>query len=295
MNSNKRSIFRIGSLSAIALSVLAAVFYAVAYSSDYDIELRHFSRGSVPAVIVAVLFGIVIAVVSASAILLRKSGTLKENEPNQIESYGLWLTSFIFIAFGMISIYYNTNTMTQGAVGIGVLASKVIAPLAILSCIPFILASTNLRGSNWHQLSTCFPILWGVALLFKYYFDLEDMPLNDPELALTILAISSLVVFFISESRSTFGINSPSVSFFGNCIAVCLGGSISTIRIILSLVTTHTIPSLMENIIFFIISALALIRLLMLEFKFKASSEDFDLYSEESTETITTDSEEADA
>ena len=52
----------------------------------------------------------------------------------------------------------------------------------------------------------------------------------------------------------------------------------STVRIILSLVTVHTLPSLMENVIFFTISALAFVRLVVLEFKFPADDVENELY-----------------
>ncbi|MBR6807957.1 MAG: hypothetical protein IKM46_06220 [Clostridia bacterium] len=280
MNSKKRNIFRIGSISALALSVIASVFYAVAYSSDYDLNLRHFTPGSVTAVIFGVLFAVAIAIVSTGAILIRKSGKTADREPNQIETFGLWLTTFMFIAFGILSFISPANTSSD-QMNIGVLASKVIAPLALLSAAPFALASSSrLRGSSWHSITSCCPILWGSCLLFKYYFDLTDMPLNDPELALTIVSIASLIIFFISESRSALGINTPSIAFFANCLAVCLGGCVSTVRIILSLVTTHTLPSLMENIIFFSVSALAFVRLIVLEFKFPKAEDEFVLYSE---------------
>ena len=280
MNSKKRNIFRICGISALALAVIASAFYAVAYSSDYDLSLRHFIPGSVTAVVFGVFFIISIAVVSVGAVLIRKSGKLLDKEPNQIETFALWLTTFMFLAFGVLSFMSPSNTSTA-QINIGVLASKLIGPLAIISAAAFALAaSTRLRGTSWHALSSCFPILWGSCLLFKYYFDLEDMPLNDPELALTIVSISSLIIFFISESRCALGIATPSVSFFANCLAVCLGGCVSTVRIILSLVTTHNLPSLMENIIFFTISALAFVRLIVMEFKFTEHDDEANLYTD---------------
>lgn len=281
MNNKTRSIFRIGSISSIVLSVIAAIIYAIAYSSDYDTVLRHYKTGSVTAVVFAVFYAICIAVVSVSAILIRKRGTLEEGDPSQIEVFMLWLTAFMFFSFGVISFAFPTTTPT--AITIGTLSAKLIAPLAVLSAVSFVLSiSSKFRRSTIHAVTTFFPILWGVCLLFKYYFDLEDMPLNDPDLALTIVSVAALIVFFLSESRSALGINSPAISYFANCIAVCLGGTVSTVRIILSLVSSFTIPSLMENIIFFSVSVLAFIRLLVLDFKLPDESADpYGLYAAE--------------
>lgn len=281
MNSKKRSIFRFGGISAAALAVIASVFYVIAYLRDYDLALRHFSVESVTSVLFTVFFFAATAAVTVSAVLIRRGGTLSDTDPSQIETFALWLSAFVFFAFGAISVLFS-QTATPSASFIGTLASKLITPLALLSAIPFALAtSTRLRKTAIHGFTTFFPILWGVCLLFKYYFDLTDMPLNDPELVLTIVCISSLVLFFVSESRSALGISSPAISFFCSTIAFCLGGCISTSRIILSLITEHNIPSLMENVIFFVIAVLALIRLLVLERKFTAPENDFDARLEE--------------
>lgn len=288
MNSKKISIFRIGGISAAFLSVFASVFYVIAYMNDYDITIRHFETGSVTATIFTVLFFIVAAVVTVCAILIRRGGKLSETDPSQIETFALWLTAFMFFAFGAISVAFAEPTLTSNSL-IGTLASKLITPLALLSALPFVFAvSSRLRGSALHGFTSFFPIMWGVCLLFKYYFDIVDMPLNDPELALTTVCISALVIFFISEARSALGINSPAIAFFCNSIAVCVGGCVSTSRIILSLITTHTFPSLMENVIFFVISVLALVRLLVLEDKFTSPEVEFDALSE--TEAIEDDS-----
>jgi len=280
MNSKKINIFRLGSISAAVLSVIASVFYVIAYTNDYDTSIRHFEAGSVAAIVFTVLFFTAVTVLTVCAILIRRGGSLNDAEPCQIETFALWLNAFMFLAFGAISVAFTTPSAESTSL-IGNLASKLIDPLALLSALSFIFAvSSRLRNSALHGFTTFFPIVWGVCLLFKYYFDITDMPLNDPELALTTVCISSLVIFFISEARSALGMNSPAISFFCSGVAVFLGGCISTSRIILSLITSYTLPSLMENVLFFVISVLALVRLLVLERKFTATEIEFDAGSE---------------
>jgi len=280
MNSKKINIFRLGSISAAVLSVIASVFYVIAYTNDYDTSIRHFETGSVTAIVFTVLFFTAVTVLTVCAILIRRGGSLNDAEPCQIETFALWLNAFMFLAFGAISVAFTTPSAESTSL-IGNLASKLIDPLALLSALSFIFAvSSRLRNSALHGFTTFFPIVWGVCLLFKYYFDITDMPLNDPELVLTTVCISSLVIFFISEARSALGMNSPAISFFCSGVTVFLGGCISTSRIILSLITSYTLPSLMENVLFFVISVLALVRLLVLERKFTATEIEFDAGSE---------------
>ncbi len=271
MNDTKKLIYRIGSSISSITAIAAAILYVIAYRSSYNLSIRHFDP-SAAVTAFCILLGISLAVTFVTSILMRKSGKLSEHAPNYIESFILWMTAFMFIGFGIISVSTpaaepSTDYASQFSALSSVCASAII-PLTFISAIPFICAASDrLRGCIVHSITSLAPILWGVCLILKYYFDLTYMPLNDPELSVTSIILSAIIIFLISESRSTLNINSPAIYFCGNNLAVTVTGCLTTSRIILSLTSGHSIPSLMENIIFFMIAVLALTRLISFESK----------------------------
>ena len=275
MNDTKESIFRIGTAVSAVSAVVSAVLYAIAYKNSYDLSIRHFNP-SITVTVFCILAALSVLSSTVSAILLRKSGKMTEHAPNYIESFILWMTAFMFIGFGFISLTTPASStvstsLADSSNGFSILSnvcSSAILPLTFISALPFICAASDkLRGCMIHSLTSFAPVLWGLCLLLKYYFDLKDMTLNDPELSITSLILSAIVIFLLSESRSTLNINTPSVYFFGSITALTVTGCFTTARIILSLTSGHAVPSLMENIIFFMISALALTRLISFESK----------------------------
>lgn len=117
--------------------------------------------------------------------------------------------------------------------------------------------------------------------MFKYYFDLKEMPLNDPELTLTMVSISSAVIFFLCECRLAIGIASSAVAAFSASAAACLTGSISVARVILWRMDGHIIPAPMETLLLLSVAILAGCRLFELSGAFVPAVKE-DLPEEES-------------
>ena len=259
-------LFRLGTLISVILAITASVLYAVSYKSFYDTSIRHFTPSAV--VTAFVVFAVLTVVFDLCFSLCFRRQKMAERGANQIESFVLWLCAFMFICYGVLTIAspavssYSDDVVSP----LAVLSAKAIGPLALLSAVPFVCTvSDRLRGSVLHGFSSFIPVIWGVFILFKYYFDLVEMPLNDPELSVTTLCVSAIVIFLLSESRSAVGIANTSLYWLGSVSAFGIAGGVSTARIVLGIIADHNIPSLMENIIFFSVSALALTRIISFE------------------------------
>ena len=259
-------LFRVGTLISVFAAIAASVLYAVSYNSFYDTAIRHFAPSAVVTAFV-VLAVLTVAIDIGFAFGFRRQ-KMVEQGANQIESFVLWLCAFMFICYGVFTVTslnvpaHSTEIISP----LAVFSAKAIGPLALISAVPFVCAvSDKLRGSILHGATSFIPVVWGVFLLFKYYFDLEEMPLNDPELIVTTLCVSAIIVFMLSECRSALGIANTPLYWLGSVSAFGVAGGISTARIVLGIIADHSIPSLMENIIFFSVSALALTRIISFE------------------------------
>lgn len=300
MKLNSKNIIKLGGGVSLILAAAAALAYIFAYKNSYDPAIRHFAAGEPLATVFAVLFAISAVAATVTAFMLRKRGNLRDTAPNQIETFVLWFVSFLFLAIAFLYVTsaqpgtLENETSTAGflagfktsvkeafspangsPMNLGAVAGVLVVPFAFLSAIAFAMSATSLRSSTVHCIFTFAPVLWGALLLFKFYFDLTEMPLNDPELTLTLVSISAMITLFISESRTSLGINTPAISAFGCILGAGLGGCVALARIILNLTAGHYVPSLMENIIFFSVGVLALVRFLSIGEKLPVkSSED---------------------
>ncbi|MBQ6789619.1 MAG: hypothetical protein IJO81_05485 [Clostridia bacterium] len=266
MKEKNMLLFRIGTVASVIMAIAASVLYAVSYKSFYDVSIRHFNASAV--VTAFVVFAVLTVLLNVGFCFCFRRQKMVEQGANQIESFVLWLCAFMFICYGVLTVA-SPDVPVYTAEGMSPLAAfsaKAIGPLAILSAVPFVCAvSDKLRGSFVHGAASFVPVIWGVFLLFKYYFDLEEMPLNDPELSVTTICISAIVIFMLSESRSALGVANTPVYWLGSVSAFGIAGGVSTARIVLGIIADHNVPSLMENIIFFSVSALALTRLISFE------------------------------
>ena len=266
MKEKNMLLFRIGTVASVIMAIAASVLYAVSYNSFYDTSIRHFDPSAVVTAFVALAVLTVLLNVGFCFCFRRQK--MVEQGANQIESFVLWLCAFMFICYGVLTVA-SPDVPVYTAEGMSPLAAfsaKAIGPLAILSAVPFVCAvSDKLRGSFVHGAASFVSVIWGVFLLFKYYFDLEEMPLNDPELSVTTLCVAAIVLFMLSESRSALGASNASMYWLGSVSAFGIAGGISTARIVLGIIADHNVPTLMENIIFFSVSALALTRIISFE------------------------------
>lgn len=256
-----------GAVSSAIIAAIASVLYGVAYYTSYDTEIRHFDSGSVLPVIFGVLLFLSFVIFTVTAVLLRKKYVIEDKDMSSAETFALWFSAVMFAVFGIMSLASGDGVALTSK--LGETCSKVTSPLALLSAVAlFLSASDNLRGSTAHRIFSFAPILWALSLLFRYYFDLSHMPLNDPELALTMVSVSGVIVFLLSECRSALGINTPAGAVFGASAALCMTGAVSAARVVLVIAAGHTVPSPMESIMFLTVALLAGTRLCALRGSF---------------------------
>ena len=264
------SAFFIGIGASAVTSVIAGVLYGIAYHTSYDTVIRHFDADAVLPVIFGVLMFLVAVTFSVTSLLFRKKYTLEDCAPRSAETFALWLCGLMFLIFGFMSVSSGSSSASSA---IGSVCAKAIAPLAILSSVPFFMrTSGRLRNTAVHSALTLAPVLWGICLLFKYYFDLKEMPLNDPELTLTMVSVSCAVIFFLGECRKALGICSAALSVFCPAAALCLTGSISAARTVLWRVDGHSIPEPAETMLLFAVAILAGCRLYEMAHSFAPAS-----------------------
>ncbi len=251
-----------GLLLSAAIAAVAAVLYATAYHTSYDTVYRHFERSSHLIYVSGALFALSVALCAAISLSLRRRATLERRLPSPAETFSLWFSAFMFIGFGVVSAI---EWSAPSGSGIGAICQTALIPLAFLSAVPFALsASDKLRGGTAHRLTSVFPVLWCCALMFSYYFDLSEMPLNDPELILTICSLSSLIIFLLSECRRALGIITPPIALFSSAVAVSIAGTTSLARVVLFCTDNLAYPGVMELVMFFVLSLTALARALAL-------------------------------
>lgn len=255
----RRTVTAVSAVAGI-IAAVGAVIYACAYKRSYDPIIHHYERGSALITVSAVLLFAALVCSVLPSVKLRKKYSLSDSTPSGSEILTYWLCAFMFIGFGIISVTEGYGADTSSAVGR--ICAFLEAPVSILSALPFICsASEKLRCGIVHRITSFFPVVWGICQIFKYYFDLSEIPLNDPELAITVTVVSSVVLFFLSESRNAMLTNSPAICSFASLAAVCFAGTISCARIILCFTDSLAFPSIMENVMLFCIALSALTRI----------------------------------
>ncbi len=257
----KLTIACTGAISSV-FGAAAGVMYYLAYTRCYDKTIHHFNTGEpFPALIGAFILVAVISAIAGAA-LMPKKHLVKQSAPSSAMSFALWLTAFIMLGFGFLAIAYNQAGHSDTL--FGEYCAKAAPVLSMLCAVPPALwVSSTFRGTSLHAISTFIPLLWCIAILFKYYFDISEIPLNDPELTLTVVTLAALGMFWLSECRLALGILSPAFAIFSALPAIAAGG-LSAVRIILYATERYSTPTIYENVVFLAISLFALARLINL-------------------------------
>lgn len=259
----------IGSICAAVLAVAASVLYFFAYRNCYDVTFRHYETGCAFPYIygfmmlgVAVIFGVV-------ALYLNRPSVEFSPEVKNRDMFGLWLCAFMFIVFALYSLFGSTADATavsfKEVTAVGRICDTLLPPLALLSALSLFLAvSDRTRCTTLHAVAAFSPVLWSIGLVLKYYFDLDEMTLNDPELNLTMVALAGLVVFFLNECRFALGIATAATTVFAASVAIFLTGGITVARCVLFRTDALVIPTPIESAVFLASVVLAVCRLISL-------------------------------
>lgn len=252
--------FAVGAVSSAIIALVASVLYGIAYYTCYDKSLRHYEVGAPLPTVCGVLMLMSVIVFTVMSLILRKKTEFRSSAGNSFETFSLVFAAIIFFVFGIFSL--TTGEVGHFASKLGEFCTKATAPLAMISSVYFFSASSeSMRNNILFKIASFVPVLWGLSLLFKYYFALEDMPLNDPELTLTMVSVSAALVFFLSECRSALGINSVSGAVFSASAALCLTGSVSAARLVLWRLDGLATPSPVESVMLFAVAVVAGARL----------------------------------
>ncbi len=252
----------VGSVSAIITALIAAALYIFSYITYYESDIHHYKAGEITTVAFGVLFAISFVINAVSSVVLRKNTTLRESENTGFDTFAFSFAALMFVLDGIMAI--SSVSSVQFATKLGEISTKLTIPLAFLAAVPFVMAISSKRNSTLHRIFSLFPVLWGVFEIFKYYFDISDLPLNSPELTLTIVSLCAAVLFFLAYARETLGIGSAAISLFGSVAAISLSGFIALSRTVLFFTNNVEIVSLSENLALVSIAIMAAARLVSL-------------------------------
>ncbi len=265
-----RKILRILFILAVICAAGAAVLYVLAFNAEYDTALHHYAADGI--LIKLASAALVVCAAAALAVYFMTKGKAAVGDTvSQAETFGVILTAFMFIAFGIVSFGDHSIDPVNGFAAFCIKATPF---LALLSSIPFICAaSERLRGTTLHRVTSVFPVLCGTALIFKYYFDIQVVPLNDPEITLTLVPISAWVLFMLFEARLANGIAEPRHAGAAAIVGL-IPGVIGAGRIILYYKSgASPITTVMEDVMFAAIAVLALCRLVSLTGRLESAPE----------------------
>lgn len=268
MNSRKidsaRRTLIIGSLCAAVCAAVGAVLYFFAYHSSYDTVIRHYETGAVLPTVFGLLMLLSAVIFSATAISMRRLKLRVTPTGHTAESFGLWLCAFMFLLLALFTAMQPGTDSVADSFSFGKLCSSLITPLALLSSASFFLALSRLRGTTLHAIFSLAPVLWSIDIVLKYYFDLTDMTLNDPELSLTMVSLAGIMLLFLGECRLTLGIASAATVAFSASAALFLTGGISLARAVLFRTDALMLPTPAETAFFISAAILGACRLISL-------------------------------
>lgn len=267
---------RIATVSPIIAALIAGTYY-IAMKLNFDADIGHFARGSVPfiiCVVLSVLSGVVAVLTYYSA----KKYDLERNDSVQpVYVFGAVLASILSVAiliFGLrdmkLTVLSATGTFTSLSADnklefVSLLLSPMIA-------VAYILTLVKKTRNTWaHTLFCIFAALCLNVYLFACYFDFS-LPLNSPIRNFVTVMDSSILLFFLSEAKLSF-VNeqnrvSYAFSYFASllCSTVTLGISLGMfLSRLLNPITNDPQPNLLVCAMYFAVSVTAFARLNSLE------------------------------
>ncbi len=268
MNSCKitsaRRTLIIGSLCAAVCAAVSAVLYFFAYHTSYDTVIRHYETGAVLPTVFGLLMLLSAVIFSAMSLSMRRLKLRVTPTGHTAESFGLWLCAFMFLLLAFFTFMQPGTADVTGRLSFGKLCSSLIAPLSLLSSASFFLALSRLRSTTLHAIFSLAPVLWSIDIVLKYYFDLTDMTLNDPELSLTMVSLAGIMLLLLGECRLALGIASAATEAFSASAALFLTGGISLARTVLFRTDALMLPTPAENAFFISAAILGACRLISL-------------------------------
>ncbi len=263
---------RIAIVSPIIAALIAGTYY-IAMKMDFDADIGHFARGSVPFIICVVLSVISGAVAVLSYYSAKKYDLERSDNVPPTYVFGAVLASILSFAvlfFGLrdmkLTVLSAGGTFTSLSADnklefVSLLLSPTIAGAYILTLVK------QTRNTWSHTLFCIFAALCMNVYLFACYFDFS-LPLNSPVRNYITVMDSAMLLFFLSEAKLSF-VNeknrvSYAFSYFASflCSTITLGISLGMfLSRLLSPVVNDPQPNLLKCAMYFAVSVTALARL----------------------------------
>lgn len=257
-------------------AVGAASFY-MAMRNDFEADIAHFARGSVP-FIICVVFTILAAVLSCVTYFATKNhGTLEEVKPGMLLTTANLLTAVSSVAVFVTGLTdLRINVMT-GSGSISMLSADklevlcvILTPAVTVSAILSVIERT--RNTAIHTFFCILTMLYFNLKLFAGYFDFSTA-INGPVRNYVSIILSAVLLFSFSEARISFGKrenrSTYAYSFFASSLCASITLGISTAMLLYRATCPTTIndptPSIYSCALYFAVSLTALARLISLK------------------------------
>ncbi len=257
-------------------AVSAASFY-MAMRNDFEADIAHFARGSVP-FILCIAFTIIAAVLSCVTYFATKNhGGVEDGKPGM-----LLTTAYLLIAVSSAAVFVTgltdlrLNVMTSSG-SIALLSADkldlfcvILTPVVTVSAILSVIDRT--RNTAIHTFFCILTMLYFNLKLFAGYFDFSTA-INGPVRNYVSIILSAVLLFSFSEARISFGKrenrSSYAYSFFASslCASVALGISVSMLlyRATCPTAINDPTPSIYSCALYAAVSLAALARLISLK------------------------------
>lgn len=206
MNKNKNPVrdvvlsAAISASAAIILASIIAVIYFFALRNDFNFTIGHFENGSVLSALLLVAIILSVVVSAAAAVFSQKKAS--------ITSYPEPRGAFVFFAVfaAVMALFTCTSTISDIMSGAHSSKLKLIseAALPFISATMIFLCVPRMRTSHAARICSIISVFSINLYILACYFD-QTLPINSPVRNTVLLAQISFMLFFLSETRLTFG------------------------------------------------------------------------------------------
>lgn len=226
-------------VSSLVPGVLGGLFLFLAVRKDFDSGIGHFAEGSV-------LFGCFAACLAAAVIAAAVTAVLAGKRrylPAEGETAGILRIFPAYSAALIAAVLFGTGVWDRLRLESSSLPGLIELILLPGIAVYFVLAvSQNGRCGKARAAAGIASCLSVNFMLFSGYFDFT-LPLNSPvRNALTIME-AALLLFFLSETRTVLGKNTPAFSCFASCTAISLTGGIGTGLFLVVMFAADRVPA----------------------------------------------------
>ncbi len=232
MNIRSRKTLLLYSAMAALLGILTAVVRIIITSGDaFEPGIELYVTGAPAPTVLHIFMVLCVALAVTSAFTVAGKPSLYPDAkpslgaPTQLNVFTSALCGFLLLAYDILTVYRMSQNNWR-AIGplIGraptadvPLASSVFLLLMVVSAVPAAIYFLRIAFGSSAQTTafgifSAMPALWLILLVLNSYFD-STLSLNSPIKILRMLAIASMMLYAVQESRLAIGIPLPKVFF----------------------------------------------------------------------------------